>query len=402
MDVFESYYERASEAVISSGGNMCSLDDFTDNYYTYDTNIYEYTEAVIENDGQSEDLSIMPLSSGSSEDAPYVLKYDKDNAENNRAIYRNIANGGSDYAVTPQSAFYRGKNEQNKPKYYEPTYSIFNYGNICEGDILIETQTVINDIGHTACIYDLDHGSYYGNYIQTIDCVGSGVQFGVLDDTRMVNYRVIVARHRYATYDSLEQVKYFHYKQLGKEYDLFAAGVYNRLNLDINSTSWYCSELMYAAYNYAGIPFSPPPVKVNNNKIGWWPEDIRNSPSVRRLMNSDTAYLEISIADKPEWNMWSINVTNNTNQDVVVEYNTKMCNYEDAEKWVGLNDIVSVTIYKNSTKALKVQENWFASCVAFSKKLELSDNNTKRLITFADQLDKDKKTLRVRHAMVNA
>ena len=31
-----------------------------------------------------------------------------------------------------------------------------------------------------------------------------------------------------------------------------------------------------------------------------------------------------------------------------------------------------------------------------------NDNNTKRLITFADQLDKDKKTLRVRHAMVNA
>ncbi len=350
-DVFEAYYDRALEEVMTSGGIMCSLDDFTDNYYTYDTNIYEYTEAVIDNGGQSDDLSIMPMSSLDSTDAPYILKYSTDSAEN-RTIYKNFAERGYDDTETPKSAF--KIIDESTGKRYEPSYSIFSYYLLKEGDILIETLTILN-IGHTACVYDLDHESAYGQYIQTIDCVGGGVQFGILDDTRMIDYQIIIMRNGYANNGQIEAVKYFHYKQLGKEYNVSAAVLYNRLNTDINSIDWYCSELMYAAFYYAGIPLIPPEHKVDDNKIGWWPADIRNSRSLTKCIDIYDAYLRLSIAGKVS-NVWKINITNRMNSNAVIYYNTKMCFYGDAEKWVGLKDVAQINIWKNVTVRVNIQK----------------------------------------------
>lgn len=380
-DIFQSYYDQASEKVTATGHEMCEIEDFSANYYNYETTIQDYTAAVIENAGNPTNLTIAPRSS--SADADYILKYNS-NAGKNREIYRDFANRGYDDEITPASVFQR-----------DFVCSMFYYGAIKEGDILLETQTVLNNIGHVACIYDLDHKSDKGEYIQTIDCVKGGTQFGFLDDNRMVNFQVKILGVRGVTSAQREDVKYFHYKQLGKEYNLWHAGAYDRLNTDINSEDWYCSEMMYAAYKYAGIDMTD----AIGEKGGCWPADIYGSHYT--YVNTDysnSAYLGLSIVDK-EGSTWTIKVKNNTAEDINIRYNKKMCFYDDAKEWKGLKDVTEESIEAYKSKNIEVEENWFASSVAFSREY-YNNGNRMRLVTFADQLDNNTKTLRIGHSLL--
>lgn len=380
-DVFQSYYDQASEAVASAGQEICSISEFSANYYNYETDLQEYTAAVVENASQPTDLAIAPRSSSSDED--YIIKFDS-NEDKNREIYRKYADGTYENLSTPAYAFQR-----------KFVCSMFNYGFVREGDILLETQTTLNNIGHVACIYDIAHDSDYGSYIQTIDCVMKGVQFGFLDDNRMVNFQVVILRVGLAGQEQRDKVRDFHYKQLGKEYNLWEAGAYRRLNTDINSTDWYCSELMYAAYKYAGIEMLDA-VGVDG---GCWPSDIlKSSFTYVNMSYANGAYLKLAIVEK-NGHDWTINVTNNSNQTVTVRYNKKMCNYGDAQNWTGLKDIAEKNVSANATVEFIVKENWFATSVAFSKKF-VNNEQPMRLITFADMLDNDSKTLREGHSMI--
>lgn len=101
-DIFQSYYDQASEKVTATGHEMCEIEDFSANYYNYETTIQDYTAAVIENAGNPTNLTIAPRSS--SADADYILKYNS-NAGKNREIYRDFANRGYDDEITPASVF---------------------------------------------------------------------------------------------------------------------------------------------------------------------------------------------------------------------------------------------------------------------------------------------------------
>lgn len=103
--------------------------------------------------------------------------------------------------------------------------------------------------GHNAMIVDMAHSGYYGSYMQTIEAVGGGVQYGFLDDLRMAEYKIKILRVSGATSTVRNNAIYFIRAQLGKPYYLNTF----RLNTSIDSLEWYCSELVYAAYKYAGI-----------------------------------------------------------------------------------------------------------------------------------------------------
>lgn len=78
---------------------------------------------------------------------------------------------------------------------------------------------------------------------------------------------------------------------------------------------------------------------------------------------------------------WNIKIINPTSGTITVYYNQKMCYYNDARDWTGLNDVVPISIGANGDKTVQISENWFASSIAISYMV-----SGQRLITYADGL----------------
>lgn len=323
IDVFQSYYDVVlDEAVETGNSNICTFEEFCDKYYYSGMDIQSYTNSVILNDETSSETSI--LSPG---DADYILPQ-------------------VDYSYTPANVFAR-----------QPVYDLYDYSSVLSGDIVHETKTILFNAGHTAIIYDMSKSGGYGSYIQTMEAVGSGVTFGFIDDARMVDFGVIILRVSGATTSKVGQAKYFCRQQLGKSYFLNIL----RLNTDINSTSWYCSEMIYAAYNYAGIDIGVKKDGAGNDvylSLGCIPGDIYNSYNTYSVHIS--GFLDISVVSKAS-GKWTIAVSNNHNYGIAFEYNTKMCFKGDAESWSGLNHIASASVAAGSSVNVVISENVFAN-----------------------------------------
>jgi len=96
------------------------------------------------------------------------------------------------YSITPWSEFTR-----------EPEYGLYDFSNIHVGDIIYESETIIGEIGHCAIVSDISHYYYYDNdnnikvYIQTIEAVLGGVQYGFLDDKRILEYWTMSVHFNY-------------------------------------------------------------------------------------------------------------------------------------------------------------------------------------------------------------
>ena len=110
--------------------------------------------------------------------------------------------------------------------------------------------------------------------------------------------------------------------------------------------------------------------------------------SVGRRISYVYNYLQIENKGKVN-GKWKIKVSNHLDKSIAVYYNSKMCNYDDAKNWTGLNDIPSpVTISANSYEYVYISPNWFATSIAIS----YIDNvgyieNGYRLISYADGLN---------------
>ena len=105
--------------------------------------------------------------------------------------------------------------------------------------------------------------------------------------------------------------------------------------------------------------------------------------SVERIGKNLYKYLQVSISQK-NGNKWEIFVTNMINEDIIVEYNEKMCFENDAKNWNNLNDIKSISLRKYGTAIISIQENWFATHIAISYCY-----NNRRLITYGKNLSTD-------------
>ncbi len=89
--------------------------------------------------------------------------------------------------------------------------------------------------------------------------------------------------------------------------------------------------------------------------------------------------------EKKDGNKWYITITNTFSQKIVIYYNSKMCNENDAQNWTGLNDIKTINVNANSEAHVIIQENWFATCITMSYVI-----NNERVITYANKLDANK------------
>ena len=126
---------------------------------------------------------------------------------------------------------------------------------VSPGDILYETEGIVASItGHIAII----QGNYYSSqynmyYIRTIESALDGVVFGVLDTTRYNTRCGYIYYSKTATASQINAVLSFCGDQLGKGYNLVGALGNGSCNTSRYSSTWYCTELVWAAYYSTGI-----------------------------------------------------------------------------------------------------------------------------------------------------
>lgn len=306
-------------------------------------------EAFYNNKTRGNDLC--GLLTSSSEDADYII------------------NSTESYVQTPVSCFkrdlyYNGYNGKT-----------FDYRSLQPGDIIYEN---VAPFGHSAIISNVEYYRDDGTtYIQTIESVASGVKFGFLDDKRMVDYNVEIFKVAdIASYDRTFIVD-FCLGQIGKPYSC----EFNNVDWSSSNPDWYCSELVYAAYYSAMIDLGWRYVDGGLMTFGsiFFPEYIKNAYNTYQI-NMESAYFP-SFLLVNESN-WTIRIYNTTPMNNTFYYNSKMCFGNDAEKWVNLNDVKSLYIYKTQYEKVRITTNWFATDIAIST---IVDN--KRYITFANNLN---------------
>lgn len=248
-------------------------------------------------------------------------------------------------------------------------------------------------MGHAAYIYDINKhakGKLSGRstYIQTIEAVAGGVQFGFLDDERMVKFGVVIVRPYENDSLAVDNSKKFIYKQLGKPYYLpLTQGSYQT---SINAEHWYCSELIYAAYYSTGTYIAYP------NKNDWvWPFHILWSTTNDFVSYNNT--LELRYFGKTN-DRFKVRIYNRTGNPRTVYYNSKKCYLEDAKKWLNLNDWQNnyVTIYNSFYADVYLSSNWFADTFAVS----YVDEN-KRYITYANEINDETLRMAVYKNVIN-
>lgn len=215
-----------------------------------------------------------------------------------------------------------------------PLYNAFDYSYLKVGDIILEDE--VSNFRHVAAITSLNHevtqfGSY-NTYIQTIEAVNStpGVQFGYLDDQRILDKKIKICRFKNSLSSTqTDNLLYFLKEQLGKSYSL-----HSYVNSSIYSSTWYCTELIRASYNYIGIDIAP-----SNNHSG----EILLGTTIYGSSNMKSVYLpndrhsSFKIVDKVK-STWVVDIFNPLNKKIAMEYNSKMCFQGDAENWT-LKDI---------------------------------------------------------------
>lgn len=271
-----------------------------------------------------------------------------------------------------------------------PSYTSFDFSSVKKGDIILETAAPDFGMGHAAIVYDT-HKFYETEegicltYIQTIEAVGGGVQFGFLDTNRINQFGVMILR-TLADDDEIEDCLDFIYAQLGKPYNYpFEQG---RINTSINSTEWYCSELVYAGYYSIGVAF-------DQTSSGWInPFDILWSSYVFPTCFSNTP--DPVLVGK-SGNTWSFKVYNRTGISRPLYYNSKLCFLGAGLTWSGLYDVVTVpNVQNNLFYYVGVDENLFATTAAFS-----FTANNKRMISCCKSLASQTLHFEMKKAVIN-
>ncbi|MDD7081507.1 MAG: YiiX/YebB-like N1pC/P60 family cysteine hydrolase [bacterium] len=379
LSILESYYNLAINQVDNP---TISFNEFYELFYSdnSDRDLIQATLNLAEDNGNYISTYYTLF-----REYPSTLSYLNINSSrwsssSSKAFY--ILNESVDSNVTPESSFSR-----------KPLYSAYNYSSVLIGDIVWETDTDFFDTGHTALIINKNKQSEtYGTYIQTIEAVPDKVSRGFLDDYRMVKYKCYILRVTGWNITTANDAIAFAKLQFGKKYNLDIF----RLNTSINSEQWYCSELVYAAWNYAGIDIGVKKDSSGNDvflSMGCLPSDIDNSYHTIRVSISTPHYLELSIVNKID-KRWIIKIKNTCAEQITFQYNSRLCNFNDAKEWKGLKDIESFTLLSGSSLTTPITENWLANSITASY---LKDDY--RIITYANNLNVDK-TMTVYHNII--
>lgn len=136
--------------------------------------------------------------------------------------------------------------------YEEPKYTKYNLLEVLKpGDIIFEAYGGYGITGHTAIVEGIYYSSNYNQfYIRVIEAImkpGAGVCRGVFDDVRYDAKGAKILRVSTSD-DKKKEAINFCISQIGKDYFLDFAHDEGR-----NQPTWYCSELVWAAYKEQNI-----------------------------------------------------------------------------------------------------------------------------------------------------
>ncbi|MCL2076938.1 MAG: hypothetical protein FWH08_00845 [Oscillospiraceae bacterium] len=202
----------------------------------------------------------------------YVGVYDSllvamDNPESIIAPYSSSSSGSDAYYYNIGTSL---------PSNVTPKYSKYKIlDNVKKGDIIFEANGGFGITGHIAIVEGKYTNSARGiSYIRLMEAIDIGVVRSLLDDTRVDDKDVTVVRVSSATTAQKDNAVSFCVDQLGKKYSLDLAK-----NTSTNETSWYCSEMVWAAYKNQGYDLEGPGLG-GINEPGVTPREIRNSSLV--------------------------------------------------------------------------------------------------------------------------
>lgn len=358
------YYKDAMKYRTQNNKQHVTFDEFCDKYYTSNMRIHDYTEAIKLSDNSvltnRNDEAIIFKGQRQDKDAEYILD-------------------GEIYEYTPLSLF------KEMPTYFNR--SIYDLLEV--GDIIYETRTIFFNAGHNAVITDLDKKDENNNsYIETIEAVWGGVQHGYLDDDRITRYGVKILRVDHQARFVTDVLSFLN-TQLKKTYNLNIL----RSNTDIDSTCWYCSELVWAAYLYAGtnLCYQVPEV---GQECWPLPAHIYQS-SITYELTIPFGFLELELINKIG-NTWYIQLFNPNGFSITASYNKKMCMFNDAANWLHLNDIEEIVMQQHCYIQITIKENWFATSITTSW-----CTNDRRYISYADNLRLSDHSILVRNGIID-
>lgn len=349
MTVFKYYFNKLNDKY-NNIDNHITINEFMQMYYSQNNTIKEFTDNFPINqfavDIQS-DVNLLP----------------------NNPTPNSTTSADENYML----GAYLGNEYYTEANYFKrtPIYEAFDYSLIYEGDIIYESASKMIS-RHVAFIYETSQPSAYGNYVQTIEAAPNGVEYGFLDDDRMVRFGVIIYRIHRATSSAIEIAKNFIKLQLGKPFNYNMVDNAMKTNTSSDTPSWYCSELIFAAYYKAGYNIC------SNNSLRFDPEtmpclpiDITKGLLSERVNISQISFLELYIESftyDPSWDnsYWSITIYNPNSESLTVQYNRKMCFLQDAKNWTGLKHVETITINKYSQKTVTINQNALANSIAVS------------------------------------
>lgn len=385
-DVFNYYYNKVRNKYFNIQ-NVISLEEFIKKYYSQNKSIKDFSESFEEEDFLNINSNITSLQCN---------KYKVNDSSEIQLFgeYLQILSPDEDYIL----GMNLGDESYTSSSYFkrQPIYEAVDYSEIRNGDIIYESASK-SAAKHAAFIYNTYQDSDYGSYIQTIEAVASGVNYGVLDDERMTRFGVSIFRvYRAGELGVVTKARNFVKAQIGKSYSLD----YSKRKTDFNSSSWYCSELVFASYYSGGMNIC------SNRDFNFEPETMPCMPlhltkgMLTMLIYVDASYLLISIDKFTDgwWNSacWSVSITNLNYYDVNVEYNTKMCNTGDAQNWTNLSDIKAVEVKKRSSVQVDISQNWFATSIAVSY---VKDGF--RYVTYGTDLSKVDYSINISNSKIN-
>ena len=341
------YYEDYKNAVLEAGiATPLLYEQFVQHFeHSYGLTIDSFTQALIDEytfAGFCYDRQSGQRDSGSL-DADYILK----------DIYggNSISDPSSpnfDPGIVPSSSFVR-----------TPSYPSFDFSDIQKGDIILETDTIFFGMGHAAIVYE-PHKHYQlangaiGTFIQTIEAVAGGVQFGFLDTERINDYGIMILRP--ATSASVDDCLDFIYAQLGKAYNYPLQQ--GRMNTSITSSEWYCSELIYAGYHFAGFTF-------DHSSNGWInPFDILWSSYVFPTCFSKTPD-PVLVSSNLSQRVFKVHNQTGAARDLY--FNSVLCFYGDGMSWSNLSNVATISNIPNGLYYyVGIGPNFFGNTAAFS------------------------------------
>lgn len=189
-----------------------------------------------------------------------------------------IMSAGSSSSGSGKNTWYYNTGTSVQTKAVYSKYKLLS--TVKRGDIIHEKRSggVGSITGHIACvegIYYLPAGSYknYVYNIRIIEAISPRVCRSVLDDTRCDDNNVMLLRYkRNISSSNMNKVINFLTGQLGKTYKMDMSR-----NTSYNTTNWYCSELVWAAYSSIGLDIE------DGNFGAITPGDIKDSNNTKTV-----------------------------------------------------------------------------------------------------------------------